>query len=134
MRTRRAVVPLLPALFAICLVSAACSNGATAAGSSGSPTASPTVRPIDPNFDYGDTILMTDTGFQPKFLLTNPHTTITWKNQTNRVWTVIFDHQAVHSKNIPTGGTFTWISPTPVSVTYHDGTHPSFKGSITVQI
>jgi plastocyanin len=112
---------------------AACSNGAHVAASSTAPSSRPTQRPIDPNFDYGDTVLITDTGFQPRFLLTNPQTTVTWKNQTDHAWTVVFDHQRVRSGTIPAGGTWTWTSPTPISVTYHDADQPSFKGSITVQ-
>jgi plastocyanin len=123
------------ALLAACLAAGACSNGAkVAATSPTTPTSSsPTSPAIDPNFGYGNTILMTDTGFQPKNLLANPGMTITWKNQTDHVWTVIFDHQNVHSKAIPAGGTFTWTSPTPLSVTYHDGDHAAFTGAITLQ-
>ena len=135
MRGRTLWMRAIPLLLAACVAATGCSNGAKVGATAPSPSsASPTVRPIDPNFDFGDTILMTDTGFQPQNLLTNPGVTVTWENQTDHSWTVIFDHQAVHSKSIPAGGTFTWKSPTPISVTYHDGDHPGFHGSITVQV
>jgi plastocyanin len=134
MRGRTLPIRMILLLLAASVAATGCSNGAKVGATSGSTTASPTVRPIDPFFDFGDTILMTDTGFQPKNLLTNPGLTVTWKNQTDHAWTVDFDHQDVHSKTIPAGGTFTWTSPTPISVTYHDGEHPAFHGSITVQV
>jgi plastocyanin len=117
----------------LAIVAAGCSNGGHVAASSTAPSASLTERPIDPNFDYGDTILITATGFQPRFLLTNPKTTVTWENRTDHALRVVFDHQAVDSGTIPAGGTWTWTSLTPISVTYHDAERPGYKGSITVQ-
>jgi plastocyanin len=116
-----------------CIAGAGCSNGARVAASSPAPSTTAGPSASGGFNSYGNMIAMTDTGFQPQALLANPGVTITWVNHTQHDWTVIFDHQAVRSKTIPAGGTFTWMSPTPISVTYHDGNDRAFRGTIQVQ-
>ena len=86
----------------------------------------------DPNFDYGFTILITDGGFEPHWLVSECCKDITWRNTTSSPVTVTFDHQQVTSTPIPPGGTFVWLPKNIQSVTYHDVGDPSLKGIIQV--
>ena len=88
---------------------------------------------IDPDTDFGQTILITRAGFRPAWLLALPAEDVTWENQTGRTWTVAFDHQQVTSGPIPPGGTWRWSSATPLSVTYHAVQEPRMTGRLQLQ-
>lgn len=87
----------------------------------------------DPNFDYGFVVQITADGFHPRWLLSGCCRAVTWKNLTNRMESVVFDHQLVDSGPIPPGGRFVYAPQHPVSVTYHSGLDPSLTATLQVQ-
>lgn len=93
-------------------------------------TASPS---IDTATGVGDTVVITDDGFAPEWLLAYPGKPITFRNESATTWSVVFDHQHVRSGPIAPGATFTWTSETPISITYHAGNAPKVRGKIQVQ-
>jgi len=114
----------------------ACSSGSgSAPATTPIPTTSGThdeAASPDPNFDYGHTILITDNGFEPHWLVSLCCAAITWKNMTQSAVSVRFDHQLVASGAIAPGGTFSWKPHNVQSVTYHAVEHPSWRGNIQV--
>jgi len=116
---------LLLAVVAL-LAGAACTGSSPAATNTPTPSRSP-----DPNFDSGQKVFITNTGFRPRWLVSIWKLPVVWVNQTDSVQTVIFDHQLVRSGPIPPGGTFSWTSDHVVSVTYHAGTMKA-RGAIQV--
>jgi hypothetical protein len=94
--------------------------------------ATPAASTTDPNFDFGQTVLITSTGPHPKWLVSLVGVPIVWHNDTSKVQRVVFDHQAVHSPPIPPGGTFTYRPPTAISIAYHSGHHPKLSGMVQV--
>jgi hypothetical protein len=143
-RTRASITILSIGLAALamagCTASAAAPKSATDRTTPrGSPSAGPgKVNPAreatnpDPNFDYGFTILVTNNGFEPHWLVSECCRTITWKNMTLGPVIVRFDHQLVRSEQIPPGGTFTWLPKNIQSVSYHDEDDPAHAGLIQV--
>jgi hypothetical protein len=127
--TRRPPVAIL-----VLLVTAACARPSTSPSPRGAAvrTATPTTRSPDPNFDSGQTVYITATGFAPKWLVSIQKLPVVWVNRTNHVQSVIFDHQAVRSGPIPPGASFSWTSPNMVSITYHNGELPSQTGAVQV--
>ena len=118
------------------MVLGACSSGSgSPPATTPLPTASTThdeaVNP-DPNFDYGHTILITNAGFEPHWLVSLCCAAITWENTTSSPVSVSFDHQSVASGAIPPGGTFSWKPHNIESVTYRAVEHPSWRGNIQV--
>jgi hypothetical protein len=143
-RTRSFALVLTGLLFVASLLAACSPSGASPSASSGSlPTVASTatsgqVDPTreathpDPAFDYGFTVLITDSGFQPHWLVSECCQTITWKNTSSSPVVVAFDHQQVRSQPIPAGGTFTWLPKNIQSVTYHDMADADRTGTIQV--
>jgi hypothetical protein len=142
---------------AFCLITAllvlsACGSGSDPATPTTAPTRLPTPTPAphtpqptsstgfpreqahpDPNYDEGFWIQITATGFKPAWLVAPCCQAITWKNLTNMPVTVVFDHVAGGSQMpIPPGGTYIFTPSSVVSITYHSGTNPAFKGRISV--
>lgn len=103
-----------------------------AASTSGQAAPSATAS-IDPATGVGDTVVITDAGFAPEWLLAAPGQPITFRNDSAATWSVVFDHQDVRSGPIAPGATFTWTSETPISITYHAGNAPTVRGKIQVQ-
>jgi hypothetical protein len=119
------------------LVLSSCGGGASAPASSGAaPTtsapASTVASTVDPNFDFGQTVLITPTGFRPRWLVSLVGKTITWRNESNVTASVVFDHESVRSGPIPPGGTYTYDPRTALSITYHSGVNPHLHGSVQV--
>ncbi len=112
----------------------------TPSPSASTPRPAPTATPDpnrerdhpDPYFDFGFTVRITDRGFHPQWLVSLCCDPVTWINDTNAPVRVIFDHQSVHSGEIPPGGTFTWKPKNVQSVTYHEGEDPSVRGTLQV--
>jgi len=103
------------------------------AASSSMPAAASATPSIDAATGVGDTVVITDDGFAPEWLLAYPGKPITFRNESATTWSVVFDHQDVRSGPIAPGATFTWTSETPISITYHAGNAPKVRGKIQVQ-
>jgi hypothetical protein len=117
------------------IAGAACSKDATSASvvlPSGTSSAATGSQPPDPNFDSGQTIYITDAGFAPHWLVSIEKLPVVWVNDTDKVQSVVFDHQKVRSGPIQPGESFTWTSTHMVSVTYHNGEQPSQTGAVQV--
>ena len=116
------------------VVSSCSSSEPTAEPASSSMPAVPSATPsIDTATGVGDTVVITDDGFAPEWLLAYPGKPITFRNESASTWSVVFDHQNVRSGPIAPGATFTWTSETPISITYHAGNAPKVRGKIQVQ-
>ena len=116
------------------VVSSCSSSEPTAEPASSSMPAVPSASPsIDAATGVGDTVVITDDGFAPEWLLAYPGKPITFRNESASTWSVVFDHQNVRSGPIAPGATFTWTSETPISITYHAGNAPKVRGKIQVQ-
>ncbi|MGN6377650.1 MAG: hypothetical protein ACTHNU_01730 [Gaiellales bacterium] len=124
-----AVAVLAAAVASGCGASSSAAPGPPAASST---TAQPARKTIDPNFDFGQTVLITPAGIRPKWLVSLVGKPIVWHNDSHRVVTVVFDHQSVHSPPIPPGGTFTYRPPTAISISYHSGGHHRLHGMVQV--
>lgn len=105
---------------------------ATGPAPASSAPASTVASTIDPNFDFGQTVLITPTGFRPRWLVSLVGKTITWRNESNVTTSVVFDHASVRSGPIPPGGTYTYDPRTALSITYHSGVNPHLHGSVQV--
>jgi hypothetical protein len=90
------------------------SGAATAPVSSASHT-------IDPNFDTGQTVLVTAHSAMPLWLVSLVGNPVSFRNVSETTKRVVFDHAAIDSGPIPPGGTFTWRPTLPLSYTYHVG-------------
>jgi plastocyanin len=118
----------------IVVVSSCSSSEPTSEPASSSVPAVPSASPsIDAATGVGDTVVITDDGFAPEWLLAYPGKPITFRNESASTWSVVFDHQNVRSGPIAPGATFTWTSETPISITYHAGNAPKVRGKIQVQ-
>ena len=104
-----------------------------AAASTSTPLVPSATSSIDTATGVGDTVVITDDGFAPEWLLAYPGKPITFRNESATTWSVVFDHQSVRSGPIAPGATFTWTSETPISITYHAGNAPKVRGKIQVQ-
>jgi hypothetical protein len=126
--------PLLAATaVTACLVLASCGGGGTSApASGGSAPASTAASTIDPNFDFGQTVLITAEGFRPRWLVSLVGKTITWQNNSNVVQSVVFDHESVRSGPIAPGASYTYHPRSALSITYHSGRNPHVQGSVQV--
>jgi hypothetical protein len=120
---------------AVCILALA----AAAAGCGGSSAAGTDVRPpstpvatsarIDPNFDTGQTVLITGSGVRPLWLVSLVGKPIVFRNVSGSTQRVAFDHQAVRSGPIEPGGVFRYTPKLPLSLTYHVG---SVQGRLQV--
>ena len=99
------------------LLAGGCGEGS---GAASAPVSSAS-HTIDPNFDTGQTVLVTATGARPLWLVSLVGTPVTFRNVSSTTKRVVFDHAAVRSGPIPPGGTFTWRPQLPLSYTYHVG-------------
>jgi hypothetical protein len=76
-------------------------------------------KPINPDIDDGQQVIISAHGFLPARLYSTPAEALVWTNLTNQDQQVIFDHFAVKSPLIPPGGTFSWTSQASESISYH---------------
>ena len=118
----------------LCLVAAAAALaagcGGTASGSTvGSEPASSAPVTIDPNFDNGQTVLITAGSVRPLWLVSLVGKPIVFRNTTGSVKRVVFDHEPVRSGPIPPGGVWRYTPKLPLSLTYHVG---SVQGKVQV--
>ena len=129
------VLRLVSIVAVLTVVASSCSSSEpTAEPASSSMPAVPSASPsIDAATGVGDTVVITDDGFAPEWLLAAPGQPITFRNESEATWSVVFDHQNVRSGPIAPGATFTWTSETPISITYHAGNAPKVRGKIQVQ-
>lgn len=87
----------------------------------------------DPNFDIGDTVVITASGFQPATLVTPCCGAVTWKNLTNAPVTVAFNAVAGGSGTpVPPGGIYVFVPQNVESIAYHEGENPALKGVVQV--
>lgn len=105
------------------MVAAAALAGACGGSSSGTPAGSaPSVaRSVDPNFDTGQTVEITDSAVRPVWLVSQVGKPIVFRNLTGRTVRVVFDHQPVRSGPIAPGSLFRYTPKVPISMTYHAG-------------
>ena len=121
----------------VVLLAAGC-GGESAAATSAPPASStpqlgpPALKSIDPNFDFGQNVVITPHGFRPAWLVSLVGEPIVWWNQSGRPQSVVFDHQGLHSPVIPPGGSYRYTPPTALSVTYHSGTTPEATAKVQV--
>jgi hypothetical protein len=135
--SRRPALAAAAVAGALVLSSCGGGGGASTPASSGAPPttsapASTVASTIDPNFDFGQTVLITPTGFRPRWLVSLVGKTITWRNESSVTASVVFDHESVRSGPIPPGGTYTYDPSTALSITYHSGVNPHLHGSVQV--
>lgn len=132
--------PILVALgVALALAASGCGGGSSAPSSSAAPrpsSAAPAAPAaassgkLDPNFDFGQTVTITSSGFQPAWLVSLIGQPVTWTNDSGAAQSVVFDHLPVRSKVIPPGGTYAYIPNSMASITYHSGVHPGLRGKL----
>jgi len=132
---------------ALALAAAGCGGGGGSAASSGgggsgpastpstpasSTTSSAATTTIDPNFAFGQTVLVTSKGIRPKELVSVWHKPVIWQNQTGHAIRVIFDHTPVSSPVIPAHGSWRYNSSTAGAFAYHVTTRPTLHGAVQV--
>ena len=118
---------------ALALGAASCGGGGGAtSAASPPPAASAAPRTVDPNFDFGQTVLITRAGFRPRWLVSLVGKTIVWRNDSNVAQSVVFDHEQVRSGLIPPGGSYTYHPSAAISLTYHSGVDPHLRGAVQV--
>ena len=121
---------------------------AGACGSKGGANASPTTKPVtsttakralNPNYDSGETITITPTGFQPKELVAQTGLKLTFVNHTAIAQHVQFEHSRdakgnlIASGAIPPGKSWSYTPENWESATYHSVDQPSLRGQIQIQ-
>jgi hypothetical protein len=127
----------MAATVAAVLLLGACSSGAASPPANRTPAVSHTPEPLpsrslDPNFDWGQVVLITPAGPHPAWLVATCCRPITWVNQTTGTVSVAFDHQAVRSGAIPPGGRWTYHPPNVESIVYRSGQGVAFTGNVQV--
>jgi hypothetical protein len=136
---RRSTLTMAAAASCVVLL-AACSGGSTRIGSPNPKPAtavqgagsSPSGRAIDPNFDQGQVVLITPSGFRPHWLVALDNTTIEFRNESGVPQSVVFDHQAIRSGTIAPGGVFRFTPHNVMSMTYRSGLDSAARGVIQV--
>src|SRR5262249_3073979 len=135
MNTRRLLRLAVASIF-VALLLPACSHQSP---SSARPHATATtVHKLNPNFDYGHTVSITGTGFEPKSLVTAPGTAVTWTNTTTATQHLLFDNftnnqgQHVDSGPIAPGATWVFHADELASIVYHSTVTPTWKGNVQV--
>ena len=125
---------LIPLSIVLALAAAGCGGRSAGPTLASTPTSSvppaSTSGKLDPNFDFGQTVTITRTGFQPAWLVSLIGQPVTWTNQSGASQTVVFDHLPVTSKVIPPGGTYVYTPQSMASITYHSGLHPGLRGRL----
>lgn len=80
----------------------------------------------NPDFDFGQTVQITPSGFMPADLVGECCKPLVWKNLSGAPVTIVFDHQQVNSGAIAPNGTFVYKPPNVESVVYHSQEHPDW--------
>jgi hypothetical protein len=75
-------------------------------------------RTIAPDFEAGQNVIITSTGFEPSTLEANVAAPVVWTNLSGRPQRIIFINFAVDSGTVPPGGTFTWSTTNAVDISY----------------
>ncbi|MBV8527580.1 MAG: hypothetical protein JOZ75_04635 [Candidatus Dormibacteraeota bacterium] len=87
----------------------------------------------DPNFDMGYTVLITDSGFHPQWLVAPCCAAVTWKNTTSSPVKVAFNAVVGGSGTaIPPGGTYVFVPQNIESIAYHSGENAKMTGVVQV--
>jgi hypothetical protein len=94
--------------------------GGAGSGAANAPVSSVS-HSIDPNFDTGQTVLLTANSPRPLWLVSLVGKPVIFRNSSSTTKRVVFDHAAIDSGPIPPGGTFTWRPTLPLSYTYQVG-------------
>jgi hypothetical protein len=115
-------------LLVAALVAGGCGGGSAGPSLGGSPP-TPAAHTIDPNFDTGQTVLLTAHGVRPKWLVSFLKKPVVFRNTSSTTKRVVFDHMAVDSGPIAPGGVFVFRPKLPASLTYHVG---SVRGNLQV--
>ncbi|MDQ1534363.1 MAG: hypothetical protein QOF28_2124 [Actinomycetota bacterium] len=138
--SRRRCLSLLGVLVLVG-TSSACRSAADAKASptSTSERAPTTVKQLNPDYDSGDTVFITTTGFQPKVLIAAVKVPLHFVNHTKAVQRVQFEHsrsadgRLIATGPIPPGGTWSYTPQTWESATYHSVDRPATGGQIQIQ-
>ncbi len=127
---------LFIAAVGLVVATAGCGSGGGGAAANSSTSTSPASAhastALDPNFAFGQTVLITRAGIRPHWLVSVVGRPIVWRNQTGRPQRIVFDHQDVRSPMIAPGGAFTYRPPTALSIAFHSVTDPRLRGIIQV--
>jgi len=123
------VIRLVCMVAVVAAVAAGCGGGSAGSTAGLVPAASSRPATIDPNFDTGQTVLITARSLHPLWLVALLGKPIVFRNTTQTTTRVIFDHQPVRSGPIPPGGVFRYTPRLPASLTYHVG---SVQGKVQV--
>jgi hypothetical protein len=102
-------------------------NSSTGSGASVQPTSGLTSSPspdatacdMDPSFDFGQVVCITETGVRPRVLVSIAGQAVTWRNETSAPQSIRFVAFAAHSGPIPPGGTWSYTPKLPLSLAYH---------------
>ncbi len=127
---------LAPLVVTLALAASGCGGGSSGPASSAAPRPSSPAAPaassgrLDANFDFGQTVTITRSGFQPAWLVSLIGQPVTWTNDSGAAQSVVFDHLPVQSKVIPPGGTYVYVPQSMASITYHSGVHPGLRGKL----
>jgi hypothetical protein len=87
------------------------------------------------HFAMGTTIVITDSGFQPRILLAPMGYRVVWKNLSSRTQSVHLDNwsSAVDSGPIQPGHSWSFNPNAELSIIYHSTFTPRFHGQLQVQ-
>ncbi len=78
-------------------------------------------------------VTISDTGFSPQVIAINAGDTVVWTNRGTQNHTVASDGALLYdSGNIRPGTSWSRVFPAAGSYGYHDGAHPTLKGTVTV--
>ena len=127
-------------LVAVLAVATACTSAPTAALIHTSPTPSlaplprDSTRPVDPNFDRGQSVEITASTVIPKQLIAAAGFPVVWINHSGRTQDIHFDNvENVDSGPIPPGGTWSYVTNVTISIVYHSTVDPGIKGAVQMQ-
>ena len=102
-------------------------------------TEAPADGPDATKFAFGQTVVLTDTSYQPLQLGSNDlGVPLVFKNQSSRPQTIVFINGAIDDKEqktlgpIPPGGEASFSVSTPRSIAYHSEALPDLLGTIQV--
>lgn len=88
---------------------------------------------VDPSFDTGQQIFITDDGFKPRQLIAIVSEEISWINETGGEVSVRFVNGQFESGPIRPGRAATYTPPTAISIVYELQGHPEVQGAIQVE-
>lgn len=138
MRRRRAALLLATALLA--LLAGACTSATATAppASTATPSLAPlprdSSRPVDPNFDRGQSVEITATTVVPLQLIAAAGFPVVWINHSGATQDIHFDNvENVDSGPIPPNGTWSYTTKLTISIVYHSTTDPSIHGAVQMQ-